>query len=73
MYQQLYDLCKDKDLTQIQIEEIIGISQKGYSKYKTGKNNILTDILIKLANYYNTGVNYIATQINIKEWYKKDK
>ena len=71
MYQRLRDLREDKDLTQKQLAEIIGMSQEGYSKYETGKNDIPTDILIKLSNYYNTSIDYILGLTNIKEPYKR--
>jgi len=35
------------------------MSQTGYSQYEIGKNDIPTRILIALANYYNTSVDYL--------------
>lgn len=35
------------------------MSQTGYSKYETGENEIPTQILIKLADYYNTSVDHL--------------
>ena len=59
MYQRIRDLREDADLTQKQIAGILGMSQTGYSKYETGENDIPTAILIKLATYYDTSVDYI--------------
>lgn len=49
----------DKDLTQTQVAEFLGMSQTGYSKYETGENDIPTDILVKLAKFYNTTTDYL--------------
>lgn len=59
MYQNIRDLREDKDLTQTQVAKILNMSQTGYSKYETGENDIPTNILIKLAIYYNTSIDYI--------------
>ncbi len=59
MYKRLRDLREDKDLNQTQIAKILGMSQTGYSKYETGENDIPTQVLIKLARYYNTSIDYL--------------
>lgn len=35
------------------------MSQTGYSKYETGENDIPTKILIQLAKFYETSVDYL--------------
>lgn len=59
MYHRIRDLREDHDLTQKQIGQILNMSQTGYSQYEIGKNDIPTRILIALANYYNTSVDYL--------------
>ena len=59
MYPRIRALREDHDLTQTRIASILGMSQTGYSKYETGENDIPTAILIKLASYYNTSVDYL--------------
>ena len=59
MYSRLRDLREDKDMNQTQIAKILDMSQTGYSKYETGENDIPTQILIKLARFYNTSVDYL--------------
>ena len=59
MYRRIRELREDSDMNQTQIAKILGMSQTGYSKYETGENDIPTDILIKLARYYNTSVDYL--------------
>ena len=53
MYRRIRDLRTDRDLTQTQVAQMLGMSQTGYSKYETGENDIPTAVLIKLADFYN--------------------
>lgn len=55
----LRDLREDADLNQTQVAGILGMSQTGYSKYETGENDVPTQVLIKLAQFYKTSIDYI--------------
>lgn len=66
MYNRIRDLREDRDLTQKQVANILGMSQTGYSKYETGENDIPTQVLIKLADYYHTSVDYLLGRTAIK-------
>ncbi len=59
LYERIRNFREDRDLTQKQVAEMLGMSQTGYSKYETGENDIPTQILIKLADYYNTTTDYL--------------
>lgn len=69
MYPRIRNLREDHDMNQTQIAKILGMSQTGYSKYETGENDIPTDILIKLADFYNTSIDYLLGQTNEKRRY----
>lgn len=69
MYQRIRDLREDRDLTQTQVAKMLGMSQTGYSKYETGENDIPTQILIKLARFYNTSIDYLLGETTQKERY----
>lgn len=73
MYKRIRDLREDHDLTQKQIAEILNMSQTGYSKYETGENDLPTVILIKLADYYNTSIDYLLNRTNVLKPYPKSK
>lgn len=66
MYRRIRDLREDRDLTQKELAEILGMSQTGYSKYETGENDIPTHILIKLADLYKTSTDYILGRTDKK-------
>lgn len=71
MYRRIRDLREDKDLTQTQVAEMLGMSQTGYSKYETGENDIPTAVLIKLANFYDTSIDYLLGETNRKTRYPR--
>ena len=59
MYPRIRNLREDKDISQTKLAHILGMSQTGYSKYETGENDVPTYILIKLARYHETSVDYL--------------
>ena len=59
MYKRIRDLREDHDLTQTELAKILNCSQQVYSNYELGQRDIPTDILIKLANFYNVSTDYI--------------
>lgn len=69
MYPRIRDLREDRDLNQTQVATMIGMSQTGYSKYETGENDIPTAVLIKLARFYNTSIDYLLGETNQKNRY----
>ena len=70
MYPRIRDLREDRDLNQTQVASMLGMSQTGYSKYEAGENDIPTVILIKLARFYNTSIDYLLGETNQKKRYK---
>ena len=69
MYQRIRDLREDRDLNQTQVAQMLGMSQTGYSKYETGENDIPTTVLIKLARFYGTSIDYLLGETNKRERY----
>lgn len=67
MYKRIRDLREDNDLTQKQLSEILHCSQQVYSNYELGQRDIPTQILIKIADYYNTSIDYILGRTDRKE------
>ncbi len=49
---------------------MLGMSQTGYSKYETGENDIPTPILIKLARFYDTSIDYLLSQTDESKRYQ---
>ena len=66
MYRRIRDLREDHDLTQTQIAKMLGMSQTDYSKYETGENDIPTQVLIKLADFYKTSIDYLLERTDTR-------
>ena len=73
MYRRLRELREDHDLTQAQISKYLNISQTGYSKYETGENDVPTKILIELAKYYKTSIDYLLELTDNPKPYERNK
>ena len=73
MYRRIRDLREDRDLTQTQVAKMLGMSQTGYSKYETGENDIPTAILIKLARFYDTSIDYLLGETDETRRYRKNR
>ncbi len=63
-YPRLKDLREDKDLMQKEVASVLGIDQRVYSNYETGKREIPTRFVVILADYYNTTTDYILGRTN---------
>lgn len=66
MYKRIRDLREDSDLTQTQLAWILHCSQQICSRYERSAINVPTDILIKLADYHNTSIDYILGRTDVK-------
>ena len=75
MYQRIRNLREDKDLTQTQIAKILNCSQRIYSNYERGEVDIPTQVLIKLAEFHGTSVDFLLGLTDEKRPYprKRDK
>lgn len=58
------DLREDHDLTQQQLADAIGITQRKYSYLETGTQQLTDEILVKLADYYHVSIDYLLRQTN---------
>ncbi|MBQ3484718.1 MAG: helix-turn-helix transcriptional regulator [Clostridia bacterium] len=58
-YQRIRDLREDADLYQKDLAQLLKCSQQTYSDYECGKVDIPTEVLLRLADYYDTTVDYI--------------
>lgn len=58
-YYRLRDLREDHDFSQKFVADYLDMKQPQYSRYERGIRDIPTDVLIRLANLYNTTTDYI--------------
>ena len=57
--ERLAELLEDRDLTQKEVAAVLGIDQRVYSSYETGRRALPLKHLKKLAEFYQTTTDYI--------------
>lgn len=60
----LKELREDADIKQLAIADLLHITRQQYSLYETGKRDIPVDLLIILAKFYKTSIDYIVGDTN---------
>ena len=73
MYERMRNLREDKDLKQKDIAKMLNVAQTTYSDYENGKINMPTSILIKLAELYNTSIDYLLGMTDNPRPYERSK
>jgi len=73
MKTRIKDLREDKDLGQKNLSDFLNISQVAYSYYELGRRSIPVEMLCKIADYYNTSVDYLLYRTDDPEPYPKVK
>lgn len=67
----LRELREDKDLYQKEVAKYLNMSQTGYSQYETETNDIPTEILKQLADFYHTSIDYLLYRTDERKPYPK--
>ena len=67
----LKELREDRDLLQKDIAELLKVDQSNYSKYELEKISIPMSILIRLANFYGTSIDYLLYRTDERSPYPK--
>lgn len=73
MYRRIRDLREDRDLYQRDLAQYLQCSQVCYSHYEIGKRDIPSGVLIKLADFYQTSVDYILERTDERKPYPPKK
>ena len=64
---------EDRDLKQKEIAEAIGITQRKYSYLETGVQQWTDELLVRLAAYYGTSVDYLFGLTDNPDPYRKSR
>ena len=64
---------EDRDLKQKEIAEAIGITQRKYSYLETGVQQWTDELLVRLAAYYGTSVDYLLGLTDNPDPYRKSR
>ncbi len=64
MENRIRGMREDRDLTQQQLADALGITQRKYSYLETGVQQWTDELLVKLAEYYHVSIDYLLYQTN---------
>ena len=67
----LREIREDKDLKQDDVAKALGIKQQQYSEYERGTVLISIEKLDKLADFYDTSIDYLVGRTDERKPYKK--
>lgn len=71
MYERIRNLREDRDLRQKDVAEVLHCSQVAYSRYELGTRDIPTEVLITLAQFYETSVDFLLGLTDVQKPYPK--
>ena len=71
MYRRIRDLREDRDMTQVQLAKMLNCSQRTYSNYERGDIEISTRVLIELAKFHDTSIDYLLVLPDEKRPYPR--
>ena len=72
-FPRIRNIREDNDLTQKDMAKYLSCSQVAYSYYELGRRNIPVDLLIKIALFYDTSVDYLLGITDCTEPYERSK
>lgn len=66
-YIRIRNLREDMDMTQTDMAKNLFISQRTYSYYESGGHDIPTEVLVRLADFYDVLVDYLLNRTDKRE------
>lgn len=66
-YIRIRNLREDMDMTQTDMAKNLFISQRTYSYYESGSHDIPTEVLVRLADFYDVSVDYLLNRTDKRE------
>ena len=72
-YERIRNLRIDKGLTQEALAKVLNIKQNTYSQYEIGVLNYPLEVVIQLAGYYHTSVDYLVGLTDNPVPYERNK
>ncbi|MBQ8804687.1 MAG: helix-turn-helix transcriptional regulator [Tyzzerella sp.] len=73
MYERIRGLREDKDMTQMQMAKYLCCSQRVYSNYERGEVEMPVRVLIELAKFHKTSIDYLLELTDEKTPYPPKK
>lgn len=71
VYEKIRAEREDRDLTQSEVGKAINVSQRTYSYYENGQRMIPPQVLLALAEFYGTSVDYLLGKTEERKPYSR--
>ncbi len=72
-YRRIQDLRVDHDIRRKEISELLHVHERTYSYYETGEHRLTAEVLIQLADYYHTSIDYMLGRTDEKRPYPQKR
>lgn len=72
-YDRISELRTDNDKKQRELAKYLNVGRMTYCHYELGDRDVPTDILGKLADYYNVSTDYLLGRTDVPKPYPKSK
>ena len=66
-YIRIRNLREDMDMTQTDMAKVLFISQRTYSYCESGGHDIPTEVLVRIADFYQVSVDYLLNRTDKRE------
>lgn len=63
----LKELREGNGLRQIDLGKILGIGDRAIGFYETGRSDMSTEVILKLADFFNVSTDYLLGRSNVRE------
>ncbi|WP_444642542.1 helix-turn-helix domain-containing protein [Caproiciproducens sp. R1] len=73
VYERIRNLREDRDLKQKDLAGLLSIGQTTYSDYELGKLGVPISVLVQLAEYYGTSIDYLVGLADVETPYPRRK
>ncbi len=73
MYERIRNMREDKDLTQAQMAAYLNIHQTTYSDYEIGNLNIPVAVLSRIADLFETSIDYLVDRTDEQKPYLRKR
>jgi len=70
-YERIRNMRVDRDLSQSCVAQELNIAQNTLSQYELGQHNIPNEVLIKIALFYETSIDYLLGLTDNPKPYKR--
>jgi transcriptional regulator with XRE-family HTH domain len=72
-YERIRDMRIDRGFSQAEIGKVLNVKQNTYSQYEIGVLNYPLDVVVKLAEFYGTSVDYLLGLTDEEKPYPRKK